>query len=48
MENNYYNYETPYFDKPGFAEPNSADKYRNITNVSQLLYQAAEFKRIYN
>jgi hypothetical protein len=37
MENNYYNYETPYFDKPGFAELNRAyNKYKNITNVSQL------------
>ena len=36
MENNYYNYEQPYYDRPGFVEPNSADKYRNITNVSQI------------
>ena len=28
--NNYYNYETPYYDTP------NVDKYKNITNVSQL------------
>ena len=33
MDNNYYNYETPYYDTPN--TPN-IDKYKNITNVSQL------------
>ena len=31
MDINYYNYETPYYDTP-----NKDDKYKNITNVSQV------------
>ena len=30
MDNNYYNYKTPYYDTP------NADKYQYITNVSQI------------
>ena len=30
MDNNYYNYETPYYDTQ------NDDKYKNITNVSQV------------
>ena len=30
MDNNYYNYETPYYDTQ------RVDKYKNITNVSQV------------
>ena len=30
MDNNYYNYETPYYDTP------NANKFENISNISQL------------
>ena len=29
-------YETPFYDRPGYVDPRSTDKYKNITNVSQL------------
>ena len=29
-------FETPFYDKPENAGPKSADKYKNITNISQL------------
>jgi len=34
--NNYYNYETPYYGTPEYVEPSNNEKYKSITNISQL------------
>ena len=34
--NNYYKLETSDYDTPGYSETKSDDKYKNITNISQL------------
>ena len=34
--NNYYKYETPNIETPELIEPNINEKYKNITNISQL------------
>jgi len=34
--NNYYKYETPYYETPELIDPNNNEKYKSITNISQL------------
>ena len=35
-DNNYFKYETPYKETPETVEPNNKEKYKEITNISQL------------
>ncbi len=34
--NNYYKYVKPYYETPEYVEPSNNEKYKSITNISQL------------
>ena len=34
--NDYYKYETPHYETPECVEPSNNEKYKSITNISQL------------